>query len=229
MMYCAVDEAFDNPLRQQMKQLENEKNNNKHKEALMKNVENEQKNNNLQPPHFNGENYTVQHPEYNPSYFNAQGDLEDDTKGTLISQLQNDDDDEFDDDKFSMNTASDFFDNYQKDKKKKKVKHSHSYYIKCFIDKLTNEEDLSIGSFSSGDSGVFDHVKSCKYCRMMVNQKMKNNNQPTLPPSPKIDRKNDKIMGYDLKEVAIIILIGVIIIFILDLLVRIGRSTGKMK
>lgn len=219
MQYCAVDEAFDNPLRQQMKQLENEKNNNKQKEALIRTVETEQKNNNLQPPHFNGENNNVQHPEYTPSYFNAQGDLQDDNQGTLISQLQ--EDEQFDD-QISLNTISDFYD------KIKKKKHSHAYYIKCFIDKLTNEEDLSIGSFSSNDSNVFDHVKTCKYCRMIINQKMKEDKHPSPPNSPKLERKQDRIAGYDLKEIAVVILIGIIIIFVLDLLVRIGRSTGKL-
>ena len=34
-----------------------------------------------------------------------------------------------------------------------------------------------------------------------------------------------KVIGYDLKEVLIIVVIGLIVIFILDLFVKIGRKT----
>ena len=111
--------------------------------------------------------------------------------------------------------------------KSKKIKHGHQYYINKFINRLQNDDD---SVESSQDDGIYDHIKCCKYCRMQINCKLKMN----LTNSPKEDKNkivnehfnfdDNKIFGYDLKEILLIIVAGIIIICVIDLIVKLSRK-----
>lgn len=70
MMYCSVDEAFDNPVKQQLKEYEKQTHINNYKSSLIKSVEEEQHNKGIQPSYIQGDFNN----NYNQTYFTAQGD-----------------------------------------------------------------------------------------------------------------------------------------------------------
>lgn len=108
---------------------------------------------------------------------------------------------------------------------------SHSYCINKMVKSLVEDSDTySMISSDNGDNGsVYNHVKKCKYCKSKINEKLKN----TCNTQPLIQKCNDdniieyfdiQHIGYNLKEVLIIILAGIVLVFILDLLVKIGKK-----
>lgn len=111
-------------------------------------------------------------------------------------------------------------------KPKVQIKRSHNYYIKKFM--LGFIDDGSLSMSSTQDNDVYDHIKSCKYCRSQINKKMKKHYSKSK------NQKNDivetftadkpTICGYDLKEILVVILIGIVLIFLLDLFVKIGKN-----
>jgi hypothetical protein len=134
---------------------------------------------------------------------------------------------------------------------KPKQSHSHSYYIDKFINTLSTDDSVStVGSFSDDSvADTYNHVRRCKFCRTEINKRMRSlaslssqssrsqQKEPKLtkPTKPKVTEGFDVISslktsfaGYELKEIVIIILVGLIIIFILDLFVKIGRKTNKL-
>jgi hypothetical protein len=290
-MYCAVEEAYDNPLSQQIRTMENENKINNHKDSLRKSIEKYQYNYGIIPPHetdYQPEVNTgiIQHPNFRQKFFTAQGDLEKNPyheninkqyseQGTTISELKrskknNDslygDSLSFLDSNYSDNLISDLdSQSYIEDTVvdetmynndiKNKMKHAHQYYIKKFIQGIIDEDLISLTS--SQDNNVYDHIKECKYCKSQINMKMKqyyishdkNNKDELIIPQSKnnellkkqsendIDDKfykknlskffSQTFVGYDIKEIIIIIIIGLCIIFILDMFVRIGKKTNK--
>jgi hypothetical protein len=93
MSYCNLDEAYDNPLTQKIKEYEKANNIKKQKMKLINDIEQDQINNNILPPHNNSHInyddewhnvYDTQYgspnykpkpkPTFNHSYINAQGD-----------------------------------------------------------------------------------------------------------------------------------------------------------
>jgi hypothetical protein len=88
-------------------------------------------------------------------------------------------------------------------------------------------------------------VRKCKYWRLEVKKRMRLhyindiNNPYNNDINNKIVKANNvkekdiydylpsSIIGYDIKEIIVIIIIGICLIFILDLFVRIGRKTMK--
>jgi len=126
----------------------------------------------------------------------------------------------------STSVSTDRFFNKQK-KRKKHTKYSHNYYIKKFLQDISNDGD-TLSLTSSLDDIVYDHIKKCKYCKTKINKRLNKPYQKKLEPiksilSPKI--LPETILGYDIKEIIIVILIGICLIFILDLFVKIGRKT----
>lgn len=253
-MYCAVEEAFDNPLRQQMQKVSREHNIKNHRESLTRNIEDYQKNNGLRPPHTSTNPAIVEqyindrvHPSPDMPFFTAQGGYnanamshvefdEDSDKGTTISELKRQEEDSFFDD------SSSFLDSNYLDlvaNNKPKVKLGHNHYINKFLKSIADDGSDAASIASSQDDQVYDHIKSCKYCRNQINKKMKKmyeikienfNNSNISAKETSSNVKLDvpeEIFGYKFKEIIIIIAVSIMIIFILDLLVRVGRKINR--
>ena len=175
-------------------------------------------------------------PEIYPAFFTAQGDYSTQGPyyGTTINDLK-EGDTMNDMDSFSLpdseytNESLILKDNKKPNKKKEKTKVvDHEYYIDKTIKSLLEDQDShSLSSLASSQNNhVYQHVKSCKYCKSKINEKMKEHFQPEV----KKEHKKDTVeyfdmnnLGYDLKEIFIIILAGIVLVFILDLLVKIGK------
>ena len=190
MIYCAVDEAFDNSLRNQMRDYDEKNNLNDYKKALHKNVKNYRQQNNIIPPDT-FDNYSdidignsKQQEILYPAFFTAQGDYSSKGPyyGTTISDLKNQNDDiSTISDNIPINDMdSDFSESEYIPKKKQKREIpmkpfsdkfiDHSYYVDKFIKNL-DPETLSMGS--TIDNTIYKHVKSCKYCKSKINQNYK--------------------------------------------------------
>lgn len=124
-------------------------------------------------------------------------------------------------------------------------KHSCGYYINKFIETIIYADNASITSTTSITSSedikhaskfddIYDHVKKCSFCRSHINIKMKKMyKQDPIPIMNKYEEPNqivhsikNQIKDFDLKEIIIIIIVGIIIIFILDMFVKIGRKSN---
>lgn len=303
MMYCSVDEAFDNPVKQQTNNIQT------NKQQLIKSVEDYQQNNSLDPPHTTNNyfvndsqphiiqdepnNNIIQFPVPNQSYFSAQGDYtrnyydygntynnnnnnnNNNMCGTKISDLKSRDESavSIPDSSYSDTFRDTQNSSYEDMKmglrepcnpKFQIQKYPHNYYINKFIDMMmedsdnnsmvTSKENIST-NVSNNDNNyqIYDHIQKCKYCRVQINQKIKQhyNNKYNLHPSVNKQHKQhnkksilesfnpintiketfssqELYLGYELKEIVIIILVGIIIIFILDLFVKIGKKTTKL-
>ncbi|ARF09390.1 hypothetical protein Indivirus_1_13 [Indivirus ILV1] len=174
-----------------------------------------------------------------PAFFTAQGDYslqgpyKNKNNGTTVGQLRDEnkitDSDSFSllDSEFSNDSLFDPSILKMKNQKKKKI--SHEYYIDKMVKSLLEDNDSNPSIVSSQNNRVYNHVKSCKFCKAKINEKMKKhfkNEQPKELIIPSKKETFDVInldLGYDLKEIIIIILAGIILVFILDLLVKIGK------
>lgn len=195
----------------------------------------------------NGEYYTdhysdsmINYPNHQSSFFTAQGDYLS-NRGTKITDLNITDKytDEYTmpsyDESLSL-LDSDYLDSNDIAQTENKPQYSHNYCINKFISSITNNND-SLSILSDENNGIYDHIKQCKYCRTQINLKMKNfYNKPQKNNKNEItnfienfDVLSEKIIGYEFKDVLIIILIGIIIIFLLDFFVKIGRKTMKLE
>lgn len=329
-MYCAVDEAFDNPLKQQMQQMDMETDKNKYRQSLANNVEEFQQKFHLNPPHSNNnnnfgqshgvindyndqsdydggpngfDNYEtlqlggqyggsmnklkpVKYPDKkkcDKPFFTTQGNYTSQNnksrhdKGTSLSELGRIESDDVSNDSFFDESLSMLDSNYSSmlstddnlsddtglssnfnnsDNSKYKLKISHSYCINKFIKSIVDDGSDMLSLASSQDDELYDHIKSCKYCRTEINTRMKdiygdrqnlsqqshNSTHKKYKSKQHKDRIqskhentkkemfiNDKIFGYNVKEIITIIAISIIIIFILDLLVRVGRRAKLRK
>jgi len=267
--YCPIDEAFDSPLSQQIKQYDK---NNKIKEdrlAMRKTIEDYQKKNNIIPPHVErqpdslgnstrsteaGYPLDIQH-----SFFNAQGDLDfnshmstaalgslrrntvdkkaidpplEGLEGTKLTDLkkleyykpgcggrQYTDDDTYIDSSDYLSMSDDLT-------LPSPIKRSHNYYIETFMHEFLDDGDMV--SMASSENDMYDHIKRCKYCRSMIAKKMSRtmltDKKATVSKLQTQMGAASSILGYDLKEIIIIILVGICIIFIMDLFVKIGKK-----
>jgi len=223
-MYCDVDKAFDNPTEYQMKDHNND--------------------------HTLNNKY--------PSFFTAQGGIfkkKDDNivpnrdepipespnlfEGTSINELKNN---KFiDNDSISLSLLNLNSDSESNHKTKKQVKYPHQYYIKKFIQDITNEDDDILSQTSSHDNIIYNHIRKCKYCKTQINQKMKDYYNQIFIKDKNIKKTNIrkrcveqfenetelKPKSYELKEVIMIILVGIIIIFMLDLFFKMSKLMKK--
>lgn len=226
MMYCAVDEAFQpkvmNP--------DNNPNNNNNNNNNLNNLNNQYLNN------F-GDGKPYEYLKQQPSFFTAQGDL----SGTNIRDLKNDGVSIIDSATMSDFSMEDYSESEYKNTR------SHRYYIDKFIKSINDDMSDIMSIMSSHDNETYEHIRTCKYCRTQIKNKMKKlildeeytdfgqtNDELTIENftdsltscKPK-NLANFGSLGYELKEILIIILVGIILIFILDLLVKIGRKTIK--
>jgi hypothetical protein len=240
-MYCGVDEAFENnPLGQQLKELEREQ----YKQSLINSVGKEQRIYSAQNDYTSGNNYNKSHP-----FFTAQGDINNTKKESKESKAK---DSLFNDSLFSdalseelsfdtsllsdkSSTLSDEINNGRKQSSKRKthninmVDHTHEYYIRNFIKDVKDIESLT-----SNKNDIYDHVKTCKYCKGEIMLRINGNNKEhnvVQKEQTKTTTENNNINSSlninNTKEIGIMVLIGIVIIFLLDLFVKVSRIVKK--
>ncbi len=245
-MYCAVEEAFDNPLKQQMQRINRENKINNYRASLAKSVSECQHKYGLNQLQVGPMDYQFEssHGKNELPFYTAQGDYSKNNNlvGTSISELKQHElekDDPFSDDALSLldSDYSELLVNSDSEQlqKEKIAKFSHNHYINKFLKSILDDGNDLISLASSQDANVYDHIKACKYCRSQIGQKMKshytNEIKSTEVQSQVLQKRigsfaiPDKVFGYNLKEIILIIAISIMIIFVLDLLVRIGRKT----
>jgi hypothetical protein len=243
MQFAALSEVCEDPLQQQMMHM------NKIKAMELKKAQLEDKvakdqfygfntygNNDMAEEDDDNNNgqidqSTFQDPSYKPQYLSppfmtAQGDFSKQGPyfGTHVEDLKRSATDyhQLDEESLSLLDTP-----ISRNKKNKRRKKNHDYYITQFLQSIV--DDISVAS--SQDDDIYDHIKNCKYCRSEIGKRMKDKYSPDLmfdaaksetflPDLSKTFPK--KIVGYEITEIIIIIVVGIAIIFILDLLVRIG-------
>jgi len=141
------------------------------------------------------------------------------------------------------------------DTEKHHSKKSHNYCIKKFLDYVIFDDNNTLYSnMSSGSDGsinpeIFDHIKKCKYCRfqikLKINKMAKSTDNDTKIIAKEFIPRNCKNIScqpenvpktehfniaknYDIKEIISIIIIGIFIIFILDMFVKIGKKSNNL-
>jgi hypothetical protein len=143
-------------------------------------------------------------PQHAPGFFTAQGNL----YGTSINDLHNNDSE---DDSFSLPSILSNSTEHNK-------KFSHEYCVSNFVNSITKDDSSNIGS-------VYDHIKNCKQCRDQIRQNIKQQiEQKKEKFTVKGEQQVPTFFGYDLKEIALIVIAGIILICILDLIVKVGRK-----
>lgn len=213
-MYCAVEEAFNNPT----------KGYNKEKDKLFKQVTDNQIQFNPESEHIKINNpkepSIIPSNESTQSFFTAQGDLNDGIYGTSISELR---DNNNDNDIFSLGSIVSNNSNESK-------KINHEQCITRFVNQIINDNESLV---SSRDSQLYDHIKSCKYCKSQINNRLKKHSLVQKSDNiieKEINNINEKqiisnnFFGYSLKEILLIVLAGIIIICVLDLIVKMSRK-----
>ena len=228
MLYCSLDDASNSSLKNKLDQYDNiNKPINYDRAPDFDNYNDININNNIQTnAHF-------------PSFFNAQGDYENKNNGTTINQLKNINNDNINNntnnqsliDSLSFddsNMSDDYRHPLRSDELSNKFKKKpldHDYCINIITKELLNNGDASL--MSSHDGLVYKHVKSCKICKSKIKSIMKDH---YCTPEPLYNNKIEhfdnetNIIGYDIKELILIILGGIILIFIFDLLVKMGSK-----
>jgi hypothetical protein len=112
----------------------------------------------------------------------------------------------------------------------------HDYCVNIITKELLNNDDATL--MSSHNGKVYKHVKTCEICKNKIKKIMKeqycdkkDNNIINLKPVNHIEHfepeEQHNVIGYDIKELILIILAGIILIFIFDLLVRMGERLPK--
>lgn len=123
-------------------------------------------------------------------------------------------------------------DSNKRSRTKRAPKMSHIYCISRFVDGVihSSANDLLSNSSSSTENDVYDHIKNCKYCRTQINLKIKNHMvtktkkkarlyTPTTQPIPQATPQStlfSKSNSTVLRELLLIIAIGLIIMCVLD-------------
>lgn len=161
-------------------------------------------------------NYCNVNEAYKENYFDAQNNL---VNGTKISDLKHLD---------NLSSESSSADQLSFDLPSiKSLKKDHTYYIKVFSQNMTSDD----ASLLDIPSDVYDHVKKCKYCRMEVKSRIKkhytlnkNNNNKGSTKRNRSYKKLHKKNGHNIKEFAIVFIIGLTILLILDLFMKLGKS-----
>lgn len=178
-MFCGVNEAFDNPLSQQLAKYD--------KIEKFSQLEDRK--------HYS---QIADSPDISLPYFNSQGDME--NKGTPISELGAlDSNDSLFDDQFTFDEQSE--------------EEPHEYHVKKFIQSVKYDDTESV---DSSHIKAFDHVKLCKQCKCAVKKELNKSKKV-------VENKIVDTVGYDIKDIIVVILIGFFVIFTLDIVVKIGR------
>ena len=248
-MYCAVSEAYNgeptNRLDGYDRQLYNTNNNNNNNIIMPDTFDNYSDIDVSQK--YNGNEYNQMDQELYPAFFTAQGDYSTQGPyyGTTINELKGENismddslsilDSDYSDDSLFDPSIMKNMKNMKNNKSQPKKKIDHDYYINKTIKSLIEDQDSnSLSSLASSQNNyIYHHVRSCKYCKDKINEKMKEHFKPEISKSIQKNNNNKPSdikeyfdmtnLGYDFKEILIIILAGIVLVFILDLLVKIGK------
>lgn len=259
MIYCAIEEAFNNnnnSLKKETHEYQINKFNNKRDSYESKIVEPNTFDNytDMQLPVKNSfVNNIIQHPTTFPAYFTAQGDMNECKNLNLNSSTKQEPPEEnFGTSIFDLNqptlkendlpsisiidspASEDSFLSSPVEIPKKEDKLDHTDHVNIFLNCLNSQ--LDIDSLTSKYNNSFDHIKSCKTCRSKIKNKLKKDIIEPFDTEIKYKSEKSKPIlkeyfnldsyGYDIKELLIIIIIGIVLIFFLDLLVKLARK-GK--
>lgn len=239
-MFCSINEAYNKPDREYINNKTNNNNDNTNNKVEHDLDNNTASCNKIPQQAIN-------------SFFNAQGDMDYNPytcnpalaelktlnkmyknnknknnknlyAGTMVSDLIN----EHGNDSLSLLDSSTNLSIRNKKTKNKKVNHKidHEYHIKKFIQQFIDDTDV-MSMTSSQDDILYEHVKKCKYCKSQVATKLKNyycKKNKSVESFKPLSILPKKIIGYSVKEIIIVILIGICIIFLLDLFVKIGKK-----
>jgi len=241
-MYCNLQEAYNTPLKKQLNNIEKKYKDTIHKQALQESVENYQQKHSLVPPHQTGQCSadTSQYTNKQQPYFNAQGDMETrNCDGTNLADLKTRE--IFDDIMSETDTLPTIDTNTgisyatgdidgsiltikskSNKNKKNKVVHSHDYYIYRFMRELKKDDLTSLIGEELDD--VYEHVKGCKFCRSEIRKKMLNTYDKTVSIT---EEKEETTNNTEIKDIIIIVLVGIIVIFILDLFYKLYKAVNK--
>lgn len=236
MQFASLSEISQDPVQQQIRDIKKLEEMKKKRTDLELKVAQEQNevynfntygNNNIdqdqeQPQNPDISDHDFDHPYFKPAFMTAQGDYS--KKGpyystqseTIKNNKQNTPED------ITLDSLSLLDYDLDSAPHKNKIKRDHNFYITQFMTSIL--DDISLAS--SQDSSIYDHIKTCKYCRSEISKRIKGikpdnkiepfsfgDNLPSLP---------TKIAGYEFNEIIIIVVVGIVIIFVLDLLVKIG-------
>lgn len=117
--------------------------------------------------------------------------------------------------------------------KNQTVYQTHDYYISRFIDDMYQG-----GSKLPDQYEVYQHVTACNYCKDSIKKKISELHMPieqvsTLPEMPKptpIKPTSTQVVakagwrGSDIKDVILLVIVGIVVIFLLDLVVKIRQT-----
>jgi len=269
MLYCNVDEAFDNSFKRKINKFDKKSKNYRQNQCANTLLDQPFDNyNQIQVNRPNSNSNSIKHNPHDnmtPAYFTADGNITNEGPyyGTTITDLKkftnNDNDDSVMSDSNSSNSNNMNSDNYStnsndngeslgnlslstisnsniSDNSRENNDYAsldHYYCINTFIKTFIENPDVTSRSSTLNDN-VYRHIKTCKFCKRKISERTKQSNTVASDKTPaqKLSLSNDSILdqltqenlGYDLKEIALIILAGIILVFILDLLVRIGRK-----
>jgi len=185
-------------------------------------------------------------PHRNEQFFNSQGDLENSQhntydmsqmNGTTIKQLKDNsslasletsfapsiNDISYDDmSRGKPATTTEYkMHNRPEPRTNSSTQMKHEYCIKRFVDSIIYNDDVR--TVDSSDDEIYNHIKDCKYCKTQINTKMKH--YYIAKTEPKIQEHFDEGSGeYSIKEIMIIVIIGILLIFVIDLLVKLGKK-----
>jgi len=98
----------------------------------------------------------------------------------------------------------------------------HDRYINKFIKSII-DDCSDIASMSSGYDETYNHIKKCKYCKSQLGSRMAMKCNKDVPDDHKESYTDINKSG--VKEIFLMILFGIFIIFVLDLFVKLGKST----
>ena len=236
MEYCSFNEAFGNPLSKQIKEYDKKCHPSRsagHSLGLNQSSQRELVGpRDISPPRTDAYDslrvakpHKISEADIHHSYFTAQGDIDrnlypnnasqfrfvgnGNRYGTKISDLRQDDESLIDNISSPSDPSLDL-------SEPKRREYSHNFYIKKFLQDISEEGDTT--SLAS-DEHVYDHIKKCRYCKTQIKKELVS--KPV--DLPKINPPT--VLGYDVKEIFIIVLIGLCLILILDLFFQIGQKT----
>lgn len=129
-------------------------------------------------------------------YFTAQGDY-----GTTIDQLKQMNNNDNVSSEISVPTQ-----------KTKDV--SHEYCVDVIMREMMSDDVNTL--MSSYNVDAYKHFKKCNVCKKKINGMIKKHYVKS--------EDDNKMMGYDLKELVVIILSGLLLIIIIDLIVKLAKK-----
>lgn len=160
-----------------------------------------------------------------PNIYNTQGDIESLTSnnyGTPISQIESQPSIESTPPKKTQQHP--IFRHHEMDKIPNV---RHDYCIKRFVDSIIYNDDTR--TVDSSDDQLYNHLKTCKYCKTQVNTKIKQYyDKPTITTTTKEVTNIEEGFNdtdYNVKEIILIILVAILLVCVIDLIIKFSKIT----